>query len=122
MERQSHNAKRLAEALKTHAGVERVFYPEFVSEKGNGAMVSVDLAGHINVEQFFRSLDWVKIAPTLAGVETTVSYPLRTSHRTIPDELRKELGIGTQLVRISVGIEDENDIIEAFTQAIEKAE
>ncbi|WP_332696748.1 trans-sulfuration enzyme family protein [Halalkalibacter lacteus] len=122
MERQSHNAKRLSEALKAHAGVERVFYPQFVSEKGNGAMVSVDLANHINVEQFFCSLGWVKIAPTLAGVETTVSYPLRTSHRTVPDELRTELGIGTQLVRISVGIEDENDIIDAFTQAIEKAE
>ncbi|GAE27277.1 cystathionine beta-lyase [Halalkalibacter wakoensis JCM 9140] len=121
MERQSHNAKVLAKALEAHEGVERVFYPKDVSEKGNGAMVSVDLADHVNVEQFFRSLDWVKIAPTLAGVETTVSYPLRTSHRTIPDELRKELGIGKQLVRISVGIEDERDIVEAFVKAIEKA-
>ncbi|WP_332634318.1 trans-sulfuration enzyme family protein [Halalkalibacter flavus] len=121
MERQSHNAKMLAEALETHEGVARVFYPEYVSEKGNGAMVSIDLADNVNVEEFFRSLGWVKIAPTLAGVETTVSYPLRTSHRTVPDKLRKELGIGTQLVRISVGIEDEKDIIDAFVQAIDTA-
>jgi cystathionine gamma-synthase len=121
MERQSQNAQALANAFKSHSGVARVYYPEFVSKKGNGAMVSIDLAEHVDVETFFRSLDWVKIAPTLAGVETTVSYPLRTSHRTIPEALRNELGIGKQLVRISVGIEDEQDIIHAFTNAIEKA-
>ncbi|WP_227939921.1 trans-sulfuration enzyme family protein [Alkalihalobacillus deserti] len=121
MERQSRNAQALADALQTHEGVARVYYPKFVSEKGNGAMVSIDLAPHVNVETFFRSLGWVKIAPTLAGVETTVSYPLRTSHRTIPETLRNELGIGKQLVRISVGIEDETDIITAFTEAIDKA-
>ncbi|WP_088106085.1 trans-sulfuration enzyme family protein [Halalkalibacter urbisdiaboli] len=119
MERQSQNAQRLADALKRHRGVERVYHPEFVSDKGNGAMVSVQLAENINIETFFRSLSWIKIAPTLAGVETTVSYPLRTSHRTIPVELQKELGIGEQLVRISVGIEDEKDIIATFIKAIE---
>lgn len=121
MERQSSNAKALAKALLTDQGVARVYYPEFVSNKGNGAMVSIDLAENIDVEQFFRSLDWVKIAPTLAGIETTVSYPIRTSHRTIPDQLRKELGIGEQLIRISVGIEDEKDIIAAFQQAIQSS-
>ncbi|MFC0562155.1 trans-sulfuration enzyme family protein [Halalkalibacter alkalisediminis] len=121
MERQSRNAQALADALSSHEGVARVYYPKFVSEKGNGAMVSIDLAEHVNVETFFRSLGWVKIAPTLAGVETTVSYPLRTSHRTIPETLRNELGIGKQLVRISVGIEDQKDIIKAFMKAIEKA-
>ncbi|ARK28627.1 trans-sulfuration enzyme family protein [Halalkalibacter krulwichiae] len=121
MERQSRNAQALAEALQAHEGVEEVYYPKFVSEKGNGAMVSMDLAEQVNVEEFFKSLGWVKIAPTLAGVETTVSYPLRTSHRTVPETLRNELGIGKQLVRISVGIEDEKDIIEAFIGAIEQA-
>ncbi|TWI53943.1 trans-sulfuration enzyme family protein [Halalkalibacter nanhaiisediminis] len=119
MERQSANAQALAEALLLYPDVAHVYYPEFVSNKGNGAMVSIDLAVDVNVEQFFRSLGWIKIAPTLAGVETTVSYPIRTSHRTIPDELRNELGIGKQLIRISVGIEDEHDIISAFRQAID---
>ncbi|MBP3952988.1 trans-sulfuration enzyme family protein [Bacillus suaedae] len=119
MDRQCRNAQALADALEAHDGVARVHYPSFVSEKGNGAMVSIDLADNVNVETFFKSLGWVKIAPTLAGVETTVSYPIRTSHRTIPDELRKQLGIGEQLIRISIGIEDETDIIAAFKQAIE---
>ncbi len=121
MERQSSNARALANAIRSHQDVTCVYYPEFVSSKGNGAMVSIDLAEHVDVEQFFRSLGWIKIAPTLAGVETTVSYPIRTSHRTIPNELRKELGIGKQLIRISVGIEDESDIISAFQKAIESS-
>ncbi|WP_100406127.1 trans-sulfuration enzyme family protein [Bacillus solitudinis] len=122
MDRQSHNAKVLANALKKHRGVEKVYHPTFVSEKGNGAMVSVQLSEQVDIDTFFRSLDWIKIAPTLAGVETTVSYPLRTSHRTLPEPLQKELGIGKQLVRVSVGIEDDADIIGTFIEAIEAAE
>ncbi|WP_368505871.1 PLP-dependent aspartate aminotransferase family protein [Alkalihalophilus sp. As8PL] len=122
MQRQCENAAKLAHKLSEYLGVSKVYYPKSVSERGNGAMVSIDLADEVNIETFFKELSWVKIAPTLAGVETTVSYPLRTSHRTIPDHLRVDLGIGKQLVRISVGIEDELDIIEAFTQAIEKAQ
>ncbi|GAE32476.1 trans-sulfuration enzyme family protein [Halalkalibacter hemicellulosilyticus] len=118
MDKQCRNAQALAHALEEDPNIHRVYYPGFVSGKGNGAMVSVDLADHVDVEVFFKSLDWIKIAPTLAGVETTVSYPLRTSHRTIPEELQKELGIGKQLVRISVGIEDEMDIVETFKKAI----
>jgi cystathionine gamma-synthase len=122
MQRQCENASNLAMSFNESAGVSKVYYPTDVSAKGNGAMVSIDLAEEVDVEEFFKNLSWVKIAPTLAGVETTVSYPLRTSHRTIPDELRSELGIGKQLVRISVGIEDETDIIEAFQHAIKQAQ
>ncbi|MCM3761067.1 aminotransferase class I/II-fold pyridoxal phosphate-dependent enzyme [Alkalihalobacillus oceani] len=122
MERQSANAAALAAAMEENEGVARVHYPKDVSEKGNGAMVSIDLKQTVNVETFFKSLGWVKIAPTLAGVETTVSYPIRTSHRTIPAELRQKLGIGEQLIRISVGIEDERDIISAFQLAISSAQ
>ncbi|MFV8830194.1 trans-sulfuration enzyme family protein [Alkalihalobacterium sp. APHAB7] len=121
MERQSRNAFALANALKTNGGVSKVYYPQDLSAKGNGAMVSIELDQTVNVEHFFKSLGWIKIAPTLAGVETTVSYPIRTSHRTIPDVTREKLGITEGLVRISVGIEDELDIIETFENAIAKA-
>ncbi|WP_100371606.1 trans-sulfuration enzyme family protein [Bacillus sp. FJAT-45037] len=122
MQRQCENAALLAQALRDHHGVSKVYYPEGVSDKGNGAMVSIDLDEKINIESFFQQLSWIKIAPTLAGVETTVSYPIRTSHRTIPERLRQQLGIGKQLVRISVGIEDQLDIVAAFTQAIDQSE
>ncbi|WP_209125105.1 PLP-dependent aspartate aminotransferase family protein [Alkalihalobacillus sp. BA299] len=121
MERQSKNALALATALKTNEDVKKVYYPTELSQKGNGAMVSIELNSSVDVEKFFQSLGWIKIAPTLAGVETTVSYPIRTSHRTIPDTVREKLGITNGLVRISVGIEDELDIIETFESAIKKA-
>ncbi|MDE5416185.1 trans-sulfuration enzyme family protein [Alkalihalobacterium chitinilyticum] len=121
MERQSKNALALANALKSNEGVLKVYYPADLSAKGNGAMVSIELDQTVNVEHFFKSLEWIKIAPTLAGVETTVSYPIRTSHRTIPEATREKLGITEGLVRISIGIEDELDIIETFENAIAKA-
>ncbi len=121
MERHVKNAQKLADALKQHSFVDKVYYPEHVSEKGNGAIVSIDITESCNVETFFKVLGWVKIVPTLAGVETSVSYPIATSHRNLSKDTQQELGITKGLVRISVGIEDATDIIEAFSNAIEKA-
>lgn len=122
MERQAQNAKALAVALQSCKEVSKVYYPTTLSEKGNGAMVSMELAEGVDVEAYFKSLSWIRIVPTLAGVETTVTYPLRTSHRTVPDELRQKLGITSGLVRISVGIEDEKDIIDEMIKAITTAQ
>lgn len=121
MGRQGENAQALATLFADHPGVSQVFYPTTVSKRGNGAIVTIRLAEKVEAATFFESLDWVKIAPTLAGVETTVSYPIQTSHRTVPESLRQELGIDKQLVRISVGIEDIEDIMAAFDKAIKKA-
>ena len=122
MRQQCENAEKLACFLREHQAVAKVYYPKNVSEKGNGAMVSVELKPEINMSAFFSSLSWIAIVPSLAGVETTVSYPIGTSHRALPDEVRKKLGITTHLVRISVGIEDFSDIARAFQQALELAE
>lgn len=70
---------------------------------------------------FFKELQWIKIVPTLAGVETTVSYPLKTSHRSIPKPLQEKLGITDGLVRMSVGIEHSEEIREALQSALSKA-
>ncbi|UOQ46774.1 aminotransferase class I/II-fold pyridoxal phosphate-dependent enzyme [Gracilibacillus caseinilyticus] len=121
MERHVHNAKLVAEALTDHPAVDKVYYPEFISEKGNGAIVSIDITESANVEQFLESLGWIKIVATLAGVETSVSYPLATSHRSLPPESQKELGITKGLIRISVGIEEAEDIIQALKQALDIA-
>lgn len=121
MERQVKNAQALACALADHVSVAKVYYPNKASEKGNGAIVSIDLTGTCQIETFFQSLDWVKIVPTLAGVETTVSYPRTTSHRALPVDVQEQLAITEGLVRISVGIEDSEDIIAAFEQAINQA-
>jgi len=121
MERQASNAKELAQALMANVSVKRVYYPKYVSEKGNGAIVTIELSDKCNISQFFASLGWVKIVPTLAGVETTVSYPLGTSHRALPQELQEKIGINKQVVRISLGIESANDIIKQFEDAIQSS-
>lgn len=121
MKSQSSNAKRLALALKDQPYIEKAYYPFHKGEEGYGAIVTIELAKQVNVDQFFKSLSWIKIAPTLAGVETTVSHPLKTSHRALPKEKCEALGITNQVVRISVGIEHSDDIIEAFTHAIKQS-
>lgn len=121
MERQVTNAQKVADFFRKHAHVATVYYPEFVSDKGNGAIVTVDFTGHIDINQFFKALSWVKIIPTLAGVETTVSYPKTTSHRALTEENRDQLGIREGLVRISIGLENADDITEEFDQAITAA-
>lgn len=121
MEKQSSNAAKLAEAFKENPFVKKVYYPFGVSENGFGAMVTIELDQTVDTDQFFRSLGWVKIVPTLAGVETTVSHPLTTSHRALPPEAQAALGITKEVVRISVGIENIEDIINQFTEAIKQS-
>ncbi|MFJ5758603.1 trans-sulfuration enzyme family protein [Neobacillus sp. NPDC093182] len=120
MKAQSGNAKKLAKALAHNTFVEKVYYP-FEQEEGFGAMVTIELSKKVDTNHFFRSLEWIKIAPTLAGVETTVSHPLTTSHRSLPREACEALGITKEVVRISVGIEHAEDIIAEFEKAIEKS-
>jgi cystathionine beta-lyase/cystathionine gamma-synthase len=115
---QAHNAGVLAENLRTNQHVKHVYYPNDLSEKGHGAIVTIELDGSCDISAFFKSLGWIKIVPTLAGVETTVSYPLGTSHRALPKEAQEKLGINTHVVRISLGIEDAEDIVTQFNEAI----
>ncbi|UCZ53697.1 PLP-dependent aspartate aminotransferase family protein [Bacillus shivajii] len=122
MEKQCRNASVLAEVLRDKPQVKQVFYPKHASDKGNGAIVTIDLADGSDVYEFFRQLDWVKVVPTLAGVETSVTYPVGTSHRPLPEETRERLGVTASMVRISVGIEDEEDIIDVFNKALASAE
>ncbi|QAS52518.1 trans-sulfuration enzyme family protein [Halobacillus litoralis] len=119
MKQQSTNAEQVAKALKKHAGVRTVYYPEYVSDRGHGAIVTIELDEKVNVETFFQSLGWIKIAPTLAGVETTISYPVRTSHRALSEKEKENIGINDYVIRLSIGIEDSEDIINQLTLAIE---
>ncbi|ARI78925.1 trans-sulfuration enzyme family protein [Halobacillus mangrovi] len=121
MKQQSDNANQLAEALRDNPSVKRVYYPEYISEQGHGAIVTIELDHQVDIEQFFRSLGWIKIAPTLAGVETTVSYPVRTSHRALSEKEREKIGINDYVIRLSIGIEDAEDIIAQFEQCINQS-
>ncbi|WP_184663104.1 trans-sulfuration enzyme family protein [Texcoconibacillus texcoconensis] len=121
MQKQSANAEALADVLRNEAMVTKVYYPSAASTAGNGAIVTIDLGDGYDLHTFFRSLAWVKIVPTLAGVETSVTYPAGTSHRAMPKSTREKLGVTDQMVRISVGIEDERDVIDTFLKALQAA-
>ncbi|QPC48444.1 aminotransferase class I/II-fold pyridoxal phosphate-dependent enzyme [Mangrovibacillus cuniculi] len=119
MEKQTKNARSLADALAKNAVVHKVYYPNHVLPKGDGAMVTIELSEQVDVRNFFASLGWITIVPSLAGVETTVSYPIATSHRALSEEDQARLGINSHVIRISVGIEHIDDIIKQFEKAIQ---
>lgn len=121
MEKQSANAQSVAESLMNNENVTKVFYPKSVSEQGNGAVVTIEIAPHCNIRSFFASLGWIKIVPSLGGVETTVSYPIGSSHRNLPAKAQEKLGINDRVVRISIGIENDQDIINQLLYAISNA-
>lgn len=108
MKTQTENARAIAVFLTSKA---RVWYP------GMGAIVSFELPETMDVSTFFSSLGWIKIVPTLAGVETTVSYPYGTSHRALSAEEKEKIGVTRQVVRLSAGIEGTEDILEQLGAA-----
>ncbi|MFC4712683.1 trans-sulfuration enzyme family protein [Planococcus dechangensis] len=110
MEKQTANAQAIADFLQDKA---RVWYP------GKGAIVSFELPESADVSKFFSSLGWIKIVPTLAGVETTVSYPFGTSHRALSAEEKQKIGVNERIVRLSAGIEGIEDILEQLALAFD---
>jgi methionine-gamma-lyase len=123
MERQCDNAKQVAAFLRNHPAVKATYYPSeeatgFFLRRKQGAMVSFCLADEEKIYSFYRSLSWMKLAPSLAGVETSVSHPVTTSHRALSEEQRLATGITKGLVRLSVGIEAHEDIIEELDRAL----
>ncbi|MGI2327454.1 trans-sulfuration enzyme family protein [Planococcus sp. YIM B11945] len=111
MKAQTDNARSIAAFLK---GKARVWYP------GKGAIVTFELPEDADVYRFFSSLGWIEIVPTLAGVETTVSYPYGTSHRALSDEEKEKIGVTKGIVRLSAGIEGTEDILEQLAAAFEE--
>jgi len=128
MDRHVSNAEQVASFLASHPAVARVYYPgltddpgrqvQFAQAKNGGAMVSFDLAEGIEVTDFLSRLKLVSLAESLGGVESLVGHPATMTHASIPPELRAEMGISDQLIRLSVGIEDVSDIIADLTQAL----
>ncbi len=123
MERQCDNAREVAAFLRSHPAVDAVYYPDeaatsFFRRNKQGAMVSFRLADESRIYAFYRNLSWIKLIPSLAGVETSVSHPVTTSHRALSKEQRAATGITPGLVRLSVGIEAHEDIIAELNRAL----
>lgn len=126
----SHNGQAIAEYLAAHPVVGRVYYPGLPSHPrhdlarrlypdGTGGMLAFDLrGGESAARRFLESLRLIAFAPSLADVTTTVSYPYATSHRGLPDEALRAMGVGRGLIRLSAGIEEVDDVIADLEQAL----
>ncbi len=131
MDRHVANAETLAARLAAHPEVSRVWYPglkdfpghdiQFRQAKNGGAMISFELADGKDHREFFRALRLVTLAESLGGVESLVCHPASMTHASIPKETREKVGITDRLIRLSVGIEDVDDIWSDIENAIEKA-
>ena len=130
VDRQNDNALRVAEFLSQHAKVRRVHYPFLKSHpqytiareqmRGGGGMVSFDVEGTgEDARRVSESMRLFTLAPSLGGVESLVSIPVLTSHAMIEPEQRKKMGVTEQMVRLSVGIENADDLIADLEHALE---
>lgn len=131
MAKHSENGMAVAEFLEDHPRVERVYYPGLKSHPQHdlarkllrdfGGMVSFEVkGGRKEAEKVLASFELFAMATSLGGVESLVSMPLNSSHAALSPEDRKRLGIKDQLIRLSVGIEDAEDLIEDLDQALRK--
>ena len=128
MEETEANTKAIVEFLQGHSKVKKVFYPGIETHpnhdiakkqaRGFGGMVSFDVGSAENADQLLSKVKYFTLAESLGAVESLISVPARMTHASIPTERRAELGITDGLVRISVGLEDIEDLIEDLTQAL----
>lgn len=125
------NAETLARRLQAHPDVSHVWYPsldgfpgrdiQLSQAKNGGAMISFELAAGRDHRRFFSALKLVTLAESLGGVESLVCHPASMTHASIPKETREKIGITDRLIRLSVGIEDVDDIWVDIQRAITEA-
>ena len=131
MQRHCENGEQIARFLSTHAKVDKVYWPGFETHpnhhvakaqmRGFGGMISFTLKGN----QLQDALDLVKkveifaLAESLGGVESLIGHPATMTHASIPKEVREQSGVVDSLIRLSVGVEDADDLIADLKQALE---
>ncbi|WP_400242574.1 bifunctional cystathionine gamma-lyase/homocysteine desulfhydrase [Niallia sp. JL1B1071] len=129
MEEHESNTKQIVSFLEEHPAISKVYYPGLsthpnheISKKqalGFGGMVSFDVGSAENADKLLEKVKFFTLAESLGAVESLISVPARMTHASIPAERRAELGITDGLVRISVGLEDVEDLIEDLKQALQ---
>lgn len=128
MDRHVSNALRIAEYLESNDDVSKVHYPGLMDDPGyhvnsrqarnGGAMLSFELTEGHDLNRFFESLRLINLAESLGGVESLICHPSTMTHASIPEDIRKAVGITDSLIRLSPGIESADDIIEDLDNAI----
>lgn len=128
MDRHCENALFVAQYLQKHSAVKKVFYPGLLGDEGYeiqkiqasaaGGMISFVLEEGYDYKKFFATVKMIALAESLGGVESLLCHPASMTHASIPEDIRMQMGIPDNLIRLSVGIEDKQDIIEDLNQAI----
>ena len=131
MQAHEKNALQIAHYLETHSRVNKVIYPGLESYpqhdlakkqmSGFGGMLSFELGGNINdAKKFVESLKYFALAESLGGVESLIELPAVMTHASVPKEEREKIGLVDNLIRISVGIENSDDLLEDMESAFKK--
>ena len=128
MDKHDENGRAVANFLAEHPKVEKVYYPGLTShpqhelakqqQKGFGGMVAFETGSLENAKKVLENVKVCTLAESLGGVESLISHPATMTHASVPIEKRNQLGITDGLVRVSVGIEDIEDIISDLDQAL----
>ncbi|MBA1190250.1 PLP-dependent transferase [Pseudomonas entomophila] len=129
LERQCANALKVAQFLEAHPQVEQVFYPGLPSHpqhalcqrqmRAGGAVVALRVkGGRAGAEQVVRRLSIFVLADSLGGVESMINHAWTMSHNSLSPEQKQQMGIGEDLLRLSVGVEDARDLIDDLDQAL----
>ena len=132
LDRHVENAERAAQFLKNHSAVKKVYYPGLPDfdgyeinrrqAKNGGAMISFELYENYDIRKFFKSLHLIALAESLGGVESLVCHPASMTHAAIPKDVRDRVGITEGLIRLSIGIENIDDLLNDLEQAIAESE
>jgi len=128
MQRHVQNAIAIADFLAAHAKVARVYYPgHFSGDQGSivkkqmdapGAMISIELTPEADPQKFLQALRLFPLAESLGGVESLIDHPATMTHAAIPPAERKKIGLSDGLFRISVGIENQDDLLADLRHAL----
>jgi len=129
MERHEQNARRIADYLVSHPKVQRVLYPGLPDHPGHeiqkrqasgfGAMITIEMGSFAAAKAMLERMRVMSFAESLGGVESLISHPASMTHASIPPERRAELGLTDGMVRLSVGIENVEDLLADLEQALE---
>ena len=128
LERQQENAARIAAWLMSQSYVRKVYFPGLASHpgcelnrsqaRGHGAMISFEVDTRKRVKELLKKTKIILFAESLGGVETLITFPETQTHNDIPERIRFQMGINDRLLRLSVGIEDVDDLIADLDQAL----
>ncbi len=131
MDRHNLNAKFVAEFLRNREEIEKIYYPGFEDHpgyeiqsrqaKGYGGMLSFVLKEGYDYKKFLESLEMITFGESLGGVESLVCHPASMTHGSIPYELRQKIGIVDNLIRLSIGIENPEDLIQDLENALKES-